>query len=449
MNSYTFHITLYDVAFFGVLFAGLTFALQLWFAKSINRTANRFLALALVTMILWMMRILFIDIRLQTYLPGWDKAPMEFLLALGPLTYFYVLKITAPEFNLRPKHLLHLGPLLLEQVLFVLEARESVRTGNATYTTHIFQLLNPVLQLLIFISIIVYLYRSDKLIMHFYRRSQPILMDRSLLQFRWLRRLLVATAILWLLWIGYATVDYFGYRNQLGIHAFYPLYIFFAVILIWTAAAAFLRPQAGSAIDQPVPLKPVASAYLRGKGTWLKKTMETNRYYQDPDLSLSALGEKLCVHPHELSRIINTVLKKSFNDFINDYRVRDVISKMQDPAYNRITLLGMALDAGFNSKATFIRAFKQSTGKNPAEYKRDLEKEVSTYHLQPHSRTRQIILASEIPVWYRGKFNYHFMFRNYLKIAWRNTWRNKFYALINIIGLTVGLTFGLLIMLWV
>ncbi len=41
------------------------------------------------------------------------------------------------------------------------------------------------------------------------------------------------------------------------------------------------------------------------------------------------------------------------------------------------------------------------------------------------------------------------MIRNYFKTAWRNILRNKFYALINVIGLTVGLTFGLLILLWV
>src|ERR1700712_4406999 len=41
------------------------------------------------------------------------------------------------------------------------------------------------------------------------------------------------------------------------------------------------------------------------------------------------------------------------------------------------------------------------------------------------------------------------MIKNYLKTAWRNIVRNKFYAAINIIGLTVGLAVGLLILLWV
>ena len=41
------------------------------------------------------------------------------------------------------------------------------------------------------------------------------------------------------------------------------------------------------------------------------------------------------------------------------------------------------------------------------------------------------------------------MLKNYFKTAWRNILKNKFYASINVIGLTVGLTVGLLILLWV
>ncbi len=41
------------------------------------------------------------------------------------------------------------------------------------------------------------------------------------------------------------------------------------------------------------------------------------------------------------------------------------------------------------------------------------------------------------------------MIKNYFKTAWRNIAKNKFYAVINIIGLTMGLTIGLLILLWV
>lgn len=41
------------------------------------------------------------------------------------------------------------------------------------------------------------------------------------------------------------------------------------------------------------------------------------------------------------------------------------------------------------------------------------------------------------------------MFKNYLKIAWRNLWRNKLYSFINIAGLAVSLAVCMLIMLYV
>jgi putative ABC transport system permease protein len=433
-----------------MMFTGLNFALLLWFGKSVNRSANRPLALALVVMVLWMMRILAVDIRLDTYLPGWDRLPMQFLLALGPLIYFYVLKITRPAYQFSRKDLLHFSPLLLEFSIQALEIREGITTGAATYATQAFRLLNPVLQLFIFISIIIYLFLSHKLIRNFYRRLQPVLMDRSLLEFRWLRRLLAATSFLWILWIAYVAVDYFGYRDQLGMHVYYPFYIFFAVIIIWTAAAAFLKPQAGMMAQQSVtPRQPLPSG-LREKGVWLKNAVEANQYYRDADLSLASLAGKLELPARELSQIINTGLNKSFSDFVNEYRIRYVISKMHDPAYKHITLLGIAYESGFNSKATFNRTFKHITDKTPLAYKVVLEKEVSFHDLRRQPQFAAIISNHETtPVWSQEKLNRNYMFKNYLKTAIRSLKKNIGFTAINVLGLSVGLATCLLIVFYV
>lgn len=393
------------------------------------------------------MRILVIDICPQTYLPHWDRLPMQFLLATGPLIYFYVVKLTRPGYKLRWQDLLHFSLLLLEQGAFALEIGESIRTGAATYSTSTFHLLNPVLQLLIFISIITYLYRSHKLIQDFYSQLQPVLMDRSRLEFRWLHRLLAATVLLWLIWIVYAAIDYFGYGSHLGIHVYYPFYIFFAVIIIWTAAAAFLKPQAGMLARPSLPFKPSAPDQLRQKGAWLKRMMIENRYYQDPELSLSLLAEKVGLHTHELSRIINTVLKKSFNDLVNEYRIKDVIRKMQDAAYDHITLLGIAYESGFSSQTTFNRIFRQMTGKSPLEFKNELKKEQSTYNLGGNTQFAPIILRHEPPGWGNRQLNYNFMFGNYFKTAFRVFSRRKLFTFINIVGLSIGTSAALVIYL--
>src|ERR1700760_1750336 len=101
MAPYIFHFNLYGLALLGAIFTGLTFALQLWFTKRANQAANRFLSLALVVMVLWMVKVLGTNNRL----------PLQFSLALGPLIFFYVLKLTRPKYKFLLKNLWHFTPV--------------------------------------------------------------------------------------------------------------------------------------------------------------------------------------------------------------------------------------------------------------------------------------------------------------------------------------------------
>jgi len=437
LNQYTLHIILYDAVFFAAIFVAITIALFLWFTVKANRSANRFLAAALAVVVLWIARTLAIDIGLITYFSHWSWLPLQFSLAFGPLIYFYSLKITRPEYRLGFKDLLHFSPLLLDLLAHLLAVPESAAKGIATYDTSVFHLLNPVSQVLAFISVSGYLYLSHRLITHFYREQKfNYLSDRYHYQLRWLHRLLTALCLLWLLWIPYTAVDYLYYHHQLAVQAYYPLYIILTITFIWLAAATHLRAEAIAPLVFQPSSRPTAMRELKQKSTWLRNAMKAGRYYQDPELSLASLAEKLSLSPHELSRIINATLKKSFSDFINEYRVTEVISKMQDRAYDHITLLGIAYDSGFNSPSTFHRAFKEVTGKTPAEYK----KELSSYNLTHSSRLASVISSHKsTPVWNDEKLNRSYMFKNYLKNAWRHIMRHKTYSAINVMGLALGI----------
>ncbi|WPU95590.1 FtsX-like permease family protein [Mucilaginibacter sabulilitoris] len=405
MNAYTFHITLFDLLCLGVISVGLTFAVLLGFFKKINRTANRLLALTLAIVVLWLSRLVTIDTGLSVWLPGQSS------LALGPLIFFYILKMTRPAYQFRWQDLWHFCPLLLP-------------------------LGDKILQLLAIISVIIYLYRSRRLIADLRPRLKANASDWFLYEWSWLDRLLADLSRMWLLWVPCVVVDYY-----FAVQTYYPLYLLISIVMIRMAGTAFLREEV------PVPvLKPILPSELKQKGKWLKKVVKENRYYQDPELSLSSLAGRLELSTHELSRIVNTALNKSFHDFIHEYRVADVTRKMQDPAYSHITLLGIAYESGFNSKSSFNRIFKEMTGKSPAEYK----KEFPVYNLGRTTRIAAVISDHETtPTWTREKLNRNFMFKNYLKVALRFLLKNRFFSLINIIGLAIGTLCCLYILLYV
>lgn len=326
-----------------------------------------------------------------------------FLLpALGPLLYFYVRQQTCPDRRFRWKDMLHFCPLL---VAFWMPAW------------------------LVLISVIIYLYLSHSLIQDFYGRLRPVLMDRPRFAFRRLERTLLLLGLSCML-------SLFGD----------PFYLTIAFVLIGMAVEAILRPD--GAVQLTMPINDRLDAKERARR--LKEAVAANRLYEDPELTLATLGEKLKIHPHELSRIVNMGMEKNFSDFINEFRVRDVARKMQDPAHDQLTLLGIAYESGFNSKTTFNRVFKEMTGKTPAEYKNSLKNEVPIDKTALRSRIRPVILRSgSLPNWAPEIPKRRIMIRNYLTIAYRQMRKQKMYAAIKIGGFALGIAACFLIGLYI
>jgi len=219
---------------------------------------------------------------------------------------------------------------------------------------------------------LTYLFLSLRLRRRFRQKLSDQLSDVARYQYSWLQRLLMGFSILWLFWAAFTTVDLAYYQYGLGIESYYPLYLLLATMIVWLGVEAFLRPEFVlielSLLKPPVEPGPPSPDLLRSTD-WLEGQMQQNLFYLNAGLTLRGLAEELDLHPNELSRIINCGTGKNFNDYINTYRVEDVKRKITDPAYDHITLLGIAFDCGFNSKTTFNRTFKALVGQSPAEYK--------------------------------------------------------------------------------
>jgi AraC-like DNA-binding protein len=104
----------------------------------------------------------------------------------------------------------------------------------------------------------------------------------------------------------------------------------------------------------------------------LLAVMEREHLHRDPDLTLAGLAERLDTTPHKLSELLNAELGQTFYDFINGYRVDEVRRRLAEPKANHLSVLTLAMDAGFASKSTFNDVFKKRTGQTPSTYRKAL-----------------------------------------------------------------------------
>jgi len=102
----------------------------------------------------------------------------------------------------------------------------------------------------------------------------------------------------------------------------------------------------------------------------IKDFVEIKKIYLDSEIRMSQLAGMLALSPQRLSYILNSVLNQNFYDFINSYRVLEVCSRIEGGQAEKLTILAIALDSGFNSKATFNRLFKKHKGMSPSEFKK-------------------------------------------------------------------------------
>ena len=106
----------------------------------------------------------------------------------------------------------------------------------------------------------------------------------------------------------------------------------------------------------------------------LLNIMEEQHFFLKSDIILTDLAQELDLTDKQTTELLNLELKTNFYDFVNNYRVKEVKTKITSSAFEHLTLLAIGLDSGFHCKSSFNRVFKKSTGVSPSEYKKSLIK---------------------------------------------------------------------------
>jgi AraC-like DNA-binding protein len=289
----------------------------------------------------------------------------------GPSLYLYVSNLLFPEIQISRKQLVsHYGILLFQF---------TTRVGIIVYhllwinnlivsSVHSKELMEIVWSYAEPLSVVLFISYYVATIMRFrkYKQTNAAKLQAKDRQnvIRWLKALLIAMGILAIVWpMTVLAPDLFNV--PFGPH-YYPIELGLVLFNYWTVFYGYLKVksiQVKNANSDAYGRSEIQKTISR-----LQESMEEQKFYLDPDLSVSRLASHTGIPAKTISAILNQYHQVNFNDFVNGYRIREVQSQLADPNNRHLTISGIALEAGFNSQATFQRVFKNNTGMSPREY---------------------------------------------------------------------------------
>jgi len=317
--------------------------------------------------------------------------PFNTFCLIGPLIYFYFLSATNQDFKFEKNHTYHLWlPIIWAAIIlsklsidyifyFPFPKTPDTQFGTKGPLAEVDKTL--LFTLISYGSLIYYLILTFKSFHAYKQYAVQNLSSLENLDFIWLRNILLALGTGLVLMFVYQVINWI---TPLSYKTDWYSYMFLGILVYYLGIKGYMfqgsnKPalyfsQEVNKIDHDQLNEPKVLPDLAIHMKELTELLDQQKPYLIADLTLSRLASMMMLNSGLLSKVINVGYDLNFNDFINGYRIKEVISKIDNQQHKRVTLIGIALDSGFNSKATFNRAFKKQTGKTPLEYIKNRER---------------------------------------------------------------------------
>ncbi len=374
-NPFNLTYNIYNtLILFGCL-QGFLLALILLFNERYKKPSNFFLALLLITVSLSNLKICLIDTGATTLYPVLKYVPIIWPFFIPSLLYFFVQHLTNSKYRISKKERWLFAPFVINfafQIILLI----TFYFQPETLVQHEFTIvrLNKIKEFLAIVyclSILVLIINHLKQFEANLKDNYAELSGKSLV---WLGRLIKTILFLWIFWA--LPYTYAQIQGTSLTYLLYPFWIGISVLIYWVAYSTISRNDVFEAPDfsslqtsEQVNEKPEISDAIENHYIKLMGLMNEEKLYLDPNLNMTLLAEKMELSNGYLSQIINQKENKNFFDFINGFRVEEVKSKLNNPELSHYSVLGIALESGFNSKSTFNAVFKKTTGKTPSSFR--------------------------------------------------------------------------------
>lgn len=303
-----------------------------------------------------------------------------FLLLHGPLLWLYVKSLTVADFRLKPIHGLHLAPFVAIFILHYstflhLTAEEKLfQVKDGTFTTNWYFTLGVVAVGVSSIGYNILALRLLKKHLISIKNTFSNIEDKDL---QWLKTLVIASLVIFTI-----NVSLYNLNNYLRFADYYTLakvaYSFSTVYVLYIGYHGIRQGTVfvsdANAVLAQHSLSSQESDFNSNVNSYLEtiyklsRLMEDEQPYLDPELNLAKLSSLMRSKPEAISEVLNSHLGQNFFDYINKHRIEEFKIKCLSKEYKHLSIMGIAYECGFNSKAAFYRAFNKFEGISPTGY---------------------------------------------------------------------------------
>ena len=181
-------------------------------------------------------------------------------------------------------------------------------------------------------------------------------------------------------WANQVTIAYYVYTggfvlyyimvwtNTLAIEYDYMISLIMSVFIYVVGYKCYANPQQIS----KVPIVKYSNSYLSDAfATSISKKviehLEHKAPYKESGYKLTTLAEAIDTTPHIVSQVLNQYMQTSFNELLNNYRIREAKRLLETNP--DLSVISVAYTVGFNNKVTFNNSFKKLVGLTPGQFK--------------------------------------------------------------------------------
>lgn len=279
---------------------------------------------------------------------GFEPLTNALAFAIAPLLFLYVKSNarTTQHFIISSKHLILFHTILILTIIAI-SAPNTVfgAIGQLFIESEFLRLLWN----LHFLAYLVLIFREFRKINNDQRGIQRILVYG--IASIWFFNLLFYFYTIWI--------------NPLPTIIYLNITLLFSGITLWLFYQKFVVVESRS---KRVNLKTRIGIFESLRSDSIIVAIKERKYYKNPNLNIRTLSNELQMPYNELSIRINQEYKQNFNEFINSFRIQEVVDALQTQQHQSYTIMGLAQKAGFKSASAFYAAFKKEKGTTPTLY---------------------------------------------------------------------------------